>query len=149
MKSTKPHELIEVFDRILVYVYGIRFARGNPHKSDAATAELLVSLGCDVVIASIVLYDRMNAMHERHLRIVDKEDRSNIPGTMKLFTENIEAALRRQSGEELDSADKAYSLWRSRVKGWKKNEKLWRTEQWGPAPRQPGCRVPKSVLAEV
>jgi hypothetical protein len=148
MKLTKPQDLIDVFDRILIYVYGLRFSRDNPHKSDSATAQLWTSLGCDIVIASIVLFDRMNAMHERHLRIVDKEDRSNIPGTMKVFTENIEAALRRQSGEEVDSADKAYSQWRSRVKGWKSNVDLWRLEHWGPPPFADGCRVPKSVLAE-
>jgi hypothetical protein len=148
MRETKPNDLISVFDRILVYVYGARYASDNPHKSDAATAELWASLGCDVVIASIVLYDRMNAMHERHLRIVDKEDRSNIPGTLKVFTDNIGAALRRQSGEEIDGAEKAYSQWRARVKGCKKNANLWMLEQWGPAPNQPGCRVPRSVMAE-
>jgi hypothetical protein len=148
MKECKPEELIEVFDRILVYVCGNRYARDNPHATDMATATQWAKDGCDAVIAAIVLYDRMSAMHERHLHAVDKTDRTNVPGTLKLFTENIEAALRRQSGEELDSVDKAYSQWRSRVKGWKKNGKLWRIEDWGPAPHQPGCRVPKSVLAE-
>jgi hypothetical protein len=134
---------------VLVYVYGVRYARDNPHKSDGETAALWETLGCDEVIAAIVLSDRMNAMHERHLRAADKEDRSNIPGTMKLFTENIEAALRKQSGEEIDETDKTYSLWRSRCKGWKKSPELWRAEMWGPAPDQLGCRAPKSVLEEM
>jgi hypothetical protein len=144
----EAQKLIETFDRILVYVYGVRYARDNPHKSDAETASLWASLGCDVVIAAIVLFDRMIAMHERHLRIVDKSDRTHIPCTMKVFTENIEAALRRQSGGEIDEIEKTYSLWRSRVAGWRKKPTLWLTEMWGPEPFAPGCRVPRSVLAD-
>jgi hypothetical protein len=148
MKNIKPEELIETFDRILIYVYGQRHARDNPHATDKATAMLWASLGCDVVIASIVLYDRMNAMHERHLHAVDKNDRTNVPGTMKVFTENVEAALRRESGKEIDASEKWYSQWRSRLTPWKKN-KLWLNEMWGPRPNQAGCRAPKSLLSEI
>lgn len=37
--------------------------------------------------------------------------------------------------------------WRVRVKGWKPG-KWWNTGPWGPAPGQPGCRVPPHILAE-
>jgi hypothetical protein len=144
----EARNLIETFDRVLVYVYGARYARDNPHKSDMETATLWASLGCDSVIAAIVLFDRMSAMHERHLRVVDKSDRTHIPCTMKVFTENIEAALRRQSGAEIDDMEKVYSLWRSRIAGWRKKPTLWLTEMWGPVPFQPGCRAPRSVLSE-
>jgi hypothetical protein len=147
MKECKPEELIEVFDRILVYIFGNRYARDNPHATDMATAKLWAEQGCDAVIAAIVLYDRMSAMHERHLHTVDKTDRTNVPGTLKLFTDNIEAALRRESDAEVDECEKWYSQWRSRLTSWKKKG-LWLTEMWGPKPDQDGCRAPKSLISE-
>ncbi len=37
------------------------------------------------------------------------------------------------------------SQWRARVNGWKPG-KMWMTNDWGPPPGQPGCRVPEPIL---
>jgi hypothetical protein len=143
-----PAEIIEAFDRCLIYVYGAAFARDNPNKTDIATAKPWIEAGADVVVVSWVFFDRMSWMHEKHLRSQDKKDRTNIPGTLKVFDENVMAALRRMNGSEIDAFETRLSLWRSRMKGWKKYPNQWRVELWGPQPFQPGCRVPALVLRE-
>lgn len=37
--------------------------------------------------------------------------------------------------------------WRGRIRGWRPG-KFWHRSDWGPEPGQPGCRVPKPILAD-
>lgn len=148
MKTT-PEDIIGAFDECLIYLYGQRYARDNPHKTDMETAKKWVDDGLKLEIACFVFFDRMNYMHEKHLRHHGKGDRSDIPGSLKLFDENIECAIRKMGGEELDEWEKVNNQWRSRFKGWQKDRKLWRPEMWGPEPFEIGCRVPSAILARV
>jgi len=142
-----PSGLIDAFDRCLIYVYGQAFARDNPNKTDMETAKRWVDLGADQIVVSWVFFDRMSWMHEKHLRGQNQKDRKNVPGSLKLFDENVVAAIRRvKGGGQTDAWEASLSLWRSRLKGWSKAPQLWRIEMWGPPPFEEGCRVPKSVL---
>jgi hypothetical protein len=149
MTDTQPQQIIDVFDRTLVYIYGSAFARENPSKNDHKTAKAWIAEGLDPVVAAWVFWDRMSWMHEKSLRHHDKSDRTNIPGSLILFDENIRSALRRISAgsHEIDGVDRILSQWRSRVNGWHKS-KIWLGDMWGPAPDDRGCRAPKSVLSE-
>jgi hypothetical protein len=84
-----PAELIEAFDRCLIYIYGQAFARDSPNKTDVETAQRWITLGADQVIVSWVFFDRMSWMHEKYLRQQDRKDRANIPGSLKLFDDNV------------------------------------------------------------
>jgi len=97
-----PEKIIEAFDVCLVYVYGYRDARDNPHKTDMETATKWIEAGLSVEVACFVFFDRMNWMHEKHLRFHSKSDRTNIPTCLKIFDQNIEAAIRRAKGEHFD-----------------------------------------------
>lgn len=141
-----PEKIIEAFDVCLVYVYGYRDARDNPHKTDMETATKWVEAGLSVEVACFVFFDRMNWMHEKHLKFHSKSDRTNIPTCLKVFDENIEVAIRRAKGEHFDMWENNISLWRARYKGWLKNKAIWRKEMWGPAPDEKCCRVPKEVF---
>ena len=147
--TTTPEPLIDAFDRCLIYVYGQTFARDNPNRTDMETAKRWIALGADQVIVSWVFFDRMSWMHEKHVRGHDRKDRTNVPGSLKVFDDNVEAAVRRVKGiGQIDAWEADLSLWRSRLKGWKKFPQLWRTEMWGPPPFEAGCRAPKSMLHE-
>jgi hypothetical protein len=139
--------MIEAFDACLDYVYGRRYGRDNPHKSDAETAERWINAGLTVPVACFVFFRQMNVMHEKWLRD-DLRERSHFPHSLKLFDENMEAAIRRAHGDEVTTWDMEESKWRSRLKGWKRNPTFWNVENWGPRPDQPGCRAPRSLLAE-
>lgn len=138
--------IIALFDRTLTRIFGQRYAREVPNKTDMATASQWLEIGCDEYIATIVFWDRMSMMHERHLRAHDERDRQNVPGALKVFTDNIESALRSNGGGGVDMWELAQAQWVARLSGYKKNPKLWCTEMWGPPPGQPGCRVPKRLL---
>ena len=40
------------------------------------------------------------------------------------------------------------NLWRARTSVWKPGS-FWDRNQWGPAPNEPGCKVPADILAEI
>ena len=44
-----------------------------------------------------------------------------------------------------DAGDPAENLWKARASNWKPG-KYWNRDQWGPAPFEPGCRVPSRFL---
>jgi hypothetical protein len=146
----KPDDLIKAFDGVREYVFGYGLGRDNPHKDDKKTAETWIAEGATLLVAIMVFYEQMSWMHEKFLRFGNAKDRSYLPASLKVFNENIEAALRRQkSGGQTDETEKAYSLWRSRCKGWLKDKRLWQINMWGPEPFQEGNRVPKSILQEL
>lgn len=146
MTTTQPQDLIEVFDSALIFYYGQRYARENPHKTDAETAQKWFDAGCTVILAALVFGERMAMMHERFLRNINPNDCTNIPALLSIFEENIYSALRREGvGGVIDAWEAAESQWRARINGWKK-KKIWLPEMWGPAPGQHGCRVPKRFL---
>lgn len=143
----QPQKIIEAFDQCLIYVFGQAFARENPHKSDMEIATIWTQSGLSIVLATMVFYDRMNYMHERYLKSGHLKDRQFIPHSLKIFSENIESAIRRQTGDgEFDLWEREISKWRSRCNGWLKNKALWRTEMWGPEPFSSGCRAPHLIL---
>lgn len=144
-----PQHIIAAFDEILDYVYGRRYGRDNPHKSDTETAQDWIDGGITLTIATAVFYHRMSQMHERFLRQQDDRDRSNIPGSLKVFDENIESAIRRVKNEgQTDPWESVDSRWRMRIGYFLKNRK-WLDDLWGPAPDQPGCRAPVRLLGEL
>lgn len=150
---TKPtcEDIIAAFDECLDFVYGRRWGRDNMHKTDMQTAQEWILAGVTVPLATIVFHTQMVRMHERWLHQHDLSDRSNIPGCLKIFDENIESAIRRQlaGGAELDVWEQVDSQWRARVKGWIKNPNAWNIDMWGPLPNANDCRVPKRVIAEL
>ena len=147
--ETKPEDIVRAFDVCLVYLYGQRYARDNPHKTDMETATLWIDKGITLEIACFVFFDRMSYLHEKHLKNHDKGDRSDIPHSLKLFDDNIECAIRKIGGDELDEWEKVNNQWRARCRGWKKDRKFWRPEMWGPEPFKEGTRVPNSILNEI
>lgn len=150
MHLCQPQELIEVFDRCLIFVYGQKYARDNPHKSDEETAKKWADAGCDVFISAIVFHERMSMMHERFLRNKElrEENRRNIPAALSVFEENIYLALRVEGvGGVIDITEISDSQWRARLFGYK-NGRGWHAEMWGPIPDEPGCRVPIRILKE-
>lgn len=140
--------IIAAFDRCLAFIYGHRYARDNPHKTDAATAQHWVDDGLDPILATLVFGQYMAMMHERFLRNTDPNDRRNIPAVLSLFDDNILSALRRDGiGGQVDMWEQAQSQWRARLtaffaKGY------WLPDNWGPAPNERGCRAPMSVIEE-
>lgn len=150
MPDTTPAQIIDVFDRTLIHIYGSTYARENPSKNDHKTAATWIAEGLDPIVAAWVFWDRMSWMHEKSLRHHDKSDRTNIPGSLILFDENIRSALRRinTGSHEIDGVDRVYSQWRSRLNSWQK-AKIWLDDMWGPNPDNPECRVPRSVLVEL
>jgi hypothetical protein len=149
MQAATPEQIIEAFDHILVYIYGASYARDNPNKTDLETATRWADEGLDLVTASCVFFDRMSWMHEKHLRWHDKGDRTNVPGSLKVFDENIEAAIRRVAtgSGDMDEWERSDSQWRARVKMFVGN-RYWLEDHWGAPPGQPGCRVPQSIMRE-
>lgn len=145
--SVSPAQIIQAFDACLDYVYGSRYGRDNPHKSDAETAQHWIDDGLTVPVAYFVFHRQMSIMHEKWLRD-DLRDRSHIPHSLKLFDENIEAGIRRANGDEVTPWDMEESKWRSRIKGWKRNPDFWNVDMWGPRPNQLGCRAPCALLKE-
>jgi hypothetical protein len=149
MPDTTPAQIIDVFDRTLIYIYGSAFARENPSKNDHKTAASWIAESLDPIVAAWVFWDRMSWMHEKSLRHHDKSDRINIPGSLILFDENIRSALRRinTGSHEIDGVDRLFSQWRARVKAWHAS-KIWLENMWGPEPFKSGNRVPRTVLEE-
>lgn len=146
MKPCQPKELIEAFDRCLIFFYGQSYARENPHKSDAETAKKWADAGCDIILATLVFGERMAMMHERFLRNIDRNDRRNVPAVLSIFEENIYGALRRDGiGGVIDRWEQNESQWRARLMAFHRSD-LWNEDMWGPKPGAPGCRVPKALL---
>jgi hypothetical protein len=135
--------IVKAFDQCLDYTYGRELGRDNPHKSDIETAQRWVAAGADLVLCVMVFTQQMAWMHEKYLRSGHLRDRALIPHSLKVFDENIAAAIRLVKAGGVDDTEKAYSLWRSRVKGWQRNPRLWRTESWGPAYRD---RLPSAQI---
>lgn len=146
-----PDQIIAAFDECLDFVYGRRWGRDYRHKSDVETAQRWVAAGITIPIASIVFYQRMTYMHEKWMGNHDLSDRSKIPHSLKLFDENIEAAIRRVAagGAEVDMWEQAQSQWRARISFWLKKPESWRVEMWGEPPGHSDCRAPHSLLAEL
>ncbi|MDE2099114.1 MAG: hypothetical protein KGL39_17805, partial [Patescibacteria group bacterium] len=93
---------------------------------------------------------QMNWMHEKFLRYGNGKDRKYFPGTLKLFNENIESAMRKyKNGGQFDEAERSDSRWRARCKAWMKNPNLWQENQWGSAPNTLTTRVPKTIIKEL
>jgi hypothetical protein len=146
----KPEEIIKAFDDVREYVFGYSLGRDNPHASDKETAKSWLESGLTLVVAVIVFSEQMNWMHEKFLRYGHAKDRSYLPASLKVFNENIEAAIRKSKGDgAFDEWEKEISKWRSRCKGWKRKKSLWRHEMWGPEPFEKGSRIPKSILMEL
>jgi hypothetical protein len=140
-----PERIIAAFDDVLDYVYGHQWGRDNPHASDFATATRWCDLGLTASIACCVFYRQMSLMHERWLRDEIK-NRSNIPHSLKVFNDEIEAAIHRVKHGELSTWELSDSLWLARLRGWKKNPDLWPDNMWGPPPGHPQCRAPKRLM---
>lgn len=144
-----PEQIIASFDEILDYVYGRRYGRDNPHKSDEQTAHKWIEEGITLAIATAVFYHRMSQMHERFLRQPDDRDRSNIPGSLKVFDENIESAIRRVKNEgQADPWESIDARWRARIGSFLKTS-LWHPDLWGPSPDEFGFRGPSRLLTEM
>lgn len=147
--ETTPEQIIECFDYCLIYVFGQKYARENPHVGDMDTARSWIDAGANIFLAAYVFFDRMNSMHEKFShQSFENKDRSNIPGVLKLFDQNILAAIRKSQGDEVTQFEAEMSRWRARVIWFVKKPGAWREEMWGPAPDQPGTRVPQSILRE-
>jgi hypothetical protein len=143
----KPQDIINAFDHAIIYIYGQRYARDNPHKSDLETAERWIEEGLDLITAAFVFYDRMIWMHEKHLR--DRSgDRTHVPASLKLFDDNITNAIRRANGDEVTDFERQISQWRARMIGFQKNPAFWRADMWGPPPDHPDTRMPKQIINE-
>jgi hypothetical protein len=96
----------------------------------------------------MVFTKEMAWMHEKYLRSGHLRDRQFIPHSLKVFDENIAAAMRRAKGDGVEDWEKTDSLWRARIAGWRRKPQTWQQEMWGPAPGQPGCRAPQQVMLE-
>ena len=146
MYSVDAKQIIEAFDVCLIYIYGQRYARENAYKDDTETASQWIKEGITIEIACFVFFKEMSWMHEKFLHWHNSQDRKLIPHSLKVFNENIEAAIRKSTGEEMDEWEKTISLWRARYRGWIKNKSHWQREMWGPEPDEKGTRVPKSLM---
>jgi hypothetical protein len=144
--SSSPQFIVAAFDQCLDYAFGRSLGRDNPHASDISTAQRWIDEGADLVLCIMVFTQQMAWMHEKYLRSGHLRDRSFIPHSLKVFDENIAAAVRVIKAGGVDETEAVYSQWCARVHGWKRNPKTWRTEHWGPAPGEAGCRVPASLL---
>ncbi|CAM5999264.1 unnamed protein product [Sphagnum balticum] len=153
MKETKPYDIIDAFDACLTYVYGKKYAREYPAKHDSKNAEEWIKKGLTLPVACFVFYHQMSRMHERWLRRPES-DRYEIPVGISVFDENLEAAIRRASGVELDEAEKSEALWRNRFRGWLKGYP-WYENMWGSPPlTEDGsiskkCRIPMHIIEEI
>lgn len=146
----KPEDIVKAFDECREYIFGYGLGRDNPHVSDNGTAERWVKEGLNLVVAVMVFYEQMNWMHEKFLRFGNGKDRQYLPASLKVFDENIEAAIRRsKGGGQSEFWENGLSQWRSRCRGWLKDKSLWRENMWGAPPFENGTRVPKSVLDEL
>lgn len=138
--------MISAFDECREYIFGYSWGRDNPHKSDMETAKRWIDEGVTITLAVIVFHEQMTWMHEKFLRFGEAKDRSYLPASLKVFDENIEAAIRRsQSGGQSEFWEGEISRWRARLKGWQKNPTLWNENQWGPPPDADGNRLPKEL----
>ena len=153
MQETKPYDIIDAFDDCLTYVYGKKYAREYPAKNDSKKAAAWIARGLTVPIATIVFYHQMTRMHERWRRQPEK-DRTEIPGSIGVFDENLEAAILRASGVELDFRERADASWRNRFKGWIKGFP-WYENMWGMPPlNEDGSiskksRMPRYLIEEL
>lgn len=149
MTVTTPQQIIAAFDEILDYVYGRNRGRDYESKDDAKYAQDWIDQGLTIPIASAVFYQRMEMMHERWLRNHDPHSQVNYPAVLKLFHENIFAALNRvkQGGEQLAVWELSESKWKARLNGWY-GKKLWNRDMFGPTPDEPDCRCPPRLMAE-
>lgn len=149
----EPHPdaktIIAAFDQCRAYIFGYAFARDHPHITDTKTANEWIDKGLSLVVAVMVFFEQMNWMHEKFLRYGQGKDRSYLPASLKVFNDNIEAAIRKSKGYEVDNFDKSMSLWRSRCLAWKKNQKLWIVNMWGPPPSEKNNRVPHLIVEEL
>jgi len=143
-----PDQIIAAFDEIRCFIWGDQYARYQPYKDDAKTAERWIEHGITLPIASVVFFQRMSLMHERWLRD-DVDDRSNLPNSLKVFDEDIRIALIRLKGNELSHWDKEESKWLARLNGFKKNQAHWNVDMWGERPDHPDCRAPQHLLIEL
>ena len=145
--TVSPSQVIEAFDECLEFVYGRRYGRDNPHRSDQQTAARWIDAGLTLPIACFVFHRQMNILHEKWLRD-DLKDRSHIPHSLKPFDENIESAIRRHTQGDVTQWDIEESKWRSRIAGWLKKPSLWNQNMWGPSPDNLACRAPKALIRE-
>ena len=146
----KPDDIVKAFDDCREYIFGHSIGRDNPHKDDKETAEKWIKDGLTFVVAVMVFYEQMNWMHEKFLRFGNGKDRQYLPASLKVFDENIEAAIRRaKNGGQSDFWERGIAQWRARCNGWIKDKSLWRENSWGAEPFKEGNRVPKQVLDEL
>lgn len=146
----KPKELIKAFDECRDYIFGYSLGRDNPHKDDEATAEHWITAGVTLVVAVMVFFEQMSWMHEKFLRFGGAKDRSYLPASLKVFDDNIAAAIRRSNGGgQSEPWENNIAQWRSRCKAWQRNKSSWISNHWGSEPFEDGCRVPKEILTEL
>lgn len=146
----KPDDLVKAFDECREYIFGYGLGRDNPNKDDKATATKWVEQGLSLVVAVMVFYEQMTWMHEKFLRFGNGKDRQYLPASLKVFDENIEAAIRRaKNGGQTEFWEGEISKWRARCKGWLKDKALWRENMWGVEPFKEGNRIPRQVLDEI
>lgn len=146
----RAEDVIGAFDDCRELIFGIALGRDNPYREDKATAQKWIDGGLTFVVAVCVFFEQMSWMHEKFLRYGQAKERSYLPASLKVFDENIEAAIRKQKGGgQTEFWETEISRWRSRCRGWKRNPQLWNSNQWGPAPFEAGSRIPKAVMEEL
>lgn len=150
MAEPTPAEIIAAFDACLDFIWGRRYGRDYPSKDDEKFAVEWISEGLTVAVACCVFYQRMSMMHERWLRQINHNDKTNIPRNIGVFDENIRAACARirSDGEPISTWEQSESQWVARMGTWLKGKK-WLSDLWGPAPGETGCRVPPRLLASL
>lgn len=150
MQSSFPEDFVRAFDEVLIYVFGQSYGRENPHKMDMRTAQKWIDEGLNLTCAVLMLHDQMVGMHERHLHDLsdDQKNRDNVPACLHLFNEHVEIVIRRFDRGEMSVWEGEESRWRSRIKGFKKNPKLWNEDMWGAPPTEKNCRAPKKLIVE-
>jgi hypothetical protein len=142
-----PQSIIAAFDEVLEYTWGRQYGRDNPFREDAETAAAWIEQGVTLTVATIVFHEQMTRMHEKSVRQNDL--RAFLPRALKVFDENIAAAIRRQSGGEVSMWDIEESRWRSRLLAYRKNPESWNVEQWGYTPLSAYCSAPKRLIREI
>ncbi len=146
--------LIRAFDGAILTVWGQEAAR-MPVPGDDATAEKWQDAG--------VTPELVRNVAERVFRRQRQQNRSP-PKALGYLTEPLMEQLtavatpllrpRAPAAEAVSApvvamgADPVDSTWRARVSGWQRNG-FWNVHQWGPAPTQPGCKVPHKILLDL
>ena len=133
---TTAVEIIAAFDKAIVDLWGAALARAWPHPKDKMIADRWLATGATLPMCERAFVETLEKRHSRKL---------TIPFSLSYFENMIRDAITTNAEAVPDDPDTL--RWRARVMGWRRNAALWREEMWGPAPDQPGCRVPRRAIA--